>query len=193
MKFIQVGANRGYDDFYNYLKNNKVDVEMGILVECFIPHIPVLKECYSEFNNIIIENIAIKSPYEQKDKLNFFYNDCDGPNYECASLNLQHVINHNCYFPENSKILSCEVSCFTLEQLFQKYNINSLDWLSLDVEGIDSEIILTFDFEKYDIKRIEFEHIHLGYYKNSIKHMMNGLGYIQTKSLHEYDWAFEKN
>jgi len=63
--------------------------------------------------------------------------------------------------------------------------------LCLDIEGIDAEILLTFDWSKYRIKRVEFEHLHLGYYKSAIKNMMIGMGYEQVDSLHEYDWAFE--
>ena len=69
--------------------------------------------------------------------------------------------------------------------------IYEIDWLCLDVEGIDAEILLTFDWSKYSIKRVEFEHLHLGYYSNAIKNMMIGMGYKQVDSLHEYDWAFE--
>lgn len=192
MKFIQVGSNCGYDDFYNYLKNNNTKVERGILVECFTPHIESLKKCYSEFDNIEIENVAIKPPFIEENDLTFYYNNKDGPKYQCASLSIEHVIKHGQYFPD-SKILSCEVPCITLENLFEKNNIKSLDWLLLDIEGIDAEVLLTFDFMKYNIKRIEFEFKHLGYYTNAVVMMMKGMGYVQVDSLQPiYDWAFEK-
>jgi hypothetical protein len=93
---------------------------------------------------------------------------------------------------QGGEIQSFDVPAITLDQLFKKYNIKKLDWLLLDVEGIDAEIIMSFDWTKYDIGRIEFEHLHLGDNKQKIENMFLNLGYKQIKSLHEFDWAFIK-
>jgi hypothetical protein len=64
--------------------------------------------------------------------------------------------------------------------------------LCIDVEGMDAEVILTFDWKKYNIQIIEFEFIHLEYYGDPIRNMLHGMRYRQVGALHPYDWAFEK-
>ena len=192
MKVVQVGTNRANDDLSNYLLSNYEELEFCLLVEPFSLHIESIKECYSKFDNVIIENIAIRTPNQDQKDLTIYYHTNEHPNYEIASCDLSHLEKHMAWCPhlQGGEVKSFTVDCLTLEELFDKYGIYDLDLLCLDVEGIDAEILLTFDWKKYKIKKIEFEHLHLGYYKDSIKHMMIGLGYEQVPSLHEYDWAF---
>jgi hypothetical protein len=92
---------------------------------------------------------------------------------------------------KDGEIKSFTVPCITMEDLFEKYQIEELDWLLLDVEGIDAELLLSFDWKKYKIKRVEFEHLHLGNHKDQIRKMFLEMGYIERNSLHEYDWCFQ--
>lgn len=188
MKFMQVGSNRGSDDFFHYLESNKIEVEFGILVECFSPHIESLRKCYKNIPNILIDNVAIKPVNVSEMTMDFYYSTNDHPNFECASVNKKHVMKH---YPEDT-IEVCSVPVLTLEELFDIHKIKELDWLLLDIEGIDAEILLTFNWEKYNIKKIEFEWLHLQDYQYAVKMMMKGMGYVQVDSLHQYDWAFEK-
>jgi len=200
MKIVQVGANKGYDDLSNHLLSNYEKVDFALFVEPNIFHIESLKNCYEKYENTIIENIAIKSPNHSDDKLEIYYHTSD-PDYQIASCKIEHIESHldwakkynmNLYNAfKDGEIKSFVVDCITLEQLFDKYSIREIDWLCLDIEGVDAEILLTFDFKKYKIKRIEFEHLHLGHYKDAVKNMFLGMGYTQVNSLHEYDWAFE--
>lgn len=193
MKVIQIGTNRANDDLSNYLLSNYESLEFGLFVEPFSLHIDKIKECYSKFDNIIIENIAIRTPLQENKDLTIYYHTNEHPNYEIATCDLSHLEKHMAWCPhlQGGEVKSFTVDCLTLEELFSKYNIVELDLLCLDVEGIDAEILLTFDWKKYKIKKIEFEHLHLGYYKDAVVHMMKGLGYSQIDSLNQNDWAFE--
>lgn len=200
MKVVQIGSNKSYDDLSNYLLSNYENIEFGLFVEPNSFHIESIKECYQKYDNAIIENIAIKTPNYKENQLEIYYHTSD-PDYQISSCKIDHIEeslewakNNNKYLHDmfkDGEIKSFLVDCITLDELFEKYKIKELDWLCLDIEGLDAEILLTFDFQKYKIRRIEFEHLHLGYYKNSIKNMMLGMGYVQVNSLHEYDWAFE--
>jgi FkbM family methyltransferase len=193
MKVVQIGSNKGNDDLSKYLKSNFEKLDFGLFVEPNVLCIEDLKKCYSNYDNIFIENVAIKTPFQDEDELEIFYNTYDY-SMEISSCKLSHIETHTYWCPEikNGEIKSFKIPSLTLENLFEKYNIIDLDWLLLDVEGIDAEIILTFNWEKYKIKRIEFEHLHLGNFKYNIKCMMNGMGYKKINSLYEFDWAFEK-
>lgn len=194
LRVVQVGANKGNDELYNYIQENYDQLEFGLFVEANSLHIDDLAECYKNYQNIIIENIAIKVPSQNQDILTIYYHTNEHPHYGISSCNIEHLKKHMEWCPhlQGGEVKSFDVSCITLDDLFEKYSITELDILFLDIEGIDAEVLLTFDWKKYSIKRVEFEHLHLGEYGDAIKNMMIGMGYKQTTSLHEYNWAFEK-
>jgi FkbM family methyltransferase len=192
MKILQVGSNRGNDDLFQHLNSNYDKLEFILLVEANSLHIEELKKCYSKYKNLLVENIAIKPSSHYNDQMTIYYNTNDGPGYETASCKIEHIYKHEQYY-NGGEIKSFTVPCLTLEQLFDKYNIQHLDWLLLDIEGIDAEIILDFDWKKYQIKQVEIEHLHLGENAQVIEKMFFDMGYSRTNSLHFYDWSFIRN
>jgi len=192
MRIVQIGSNKGNDDLSEYLKYNVSDLTFGLFVEPNSFCISDLKNCYSNYNNVFIENVAIKTPFQDEQELEIFYNTYDH-SMEISSCKLSHVQTHTYWCPEikDGEIKSFKVPCLTLENLLDKYKIKHLDWLLLDIEGIDAEVLLSFNWEKYSIKKIEFEHLHLGNYAYNIRCMLKGMGYEQVKSLNNNDWSFE--
>lgn len=192
MKVVQIGSNKGNDDLSEYLKYNVSDLTFGLFVEPNSFCISDLKNCYSNYSNVFIENVAIKTPFQDEEELEIFYNTYDH-SMEISSCKLSHVQTHTYWCPEirDGEIKSFKVPCLTLENLLDKYQIKYLDWLLLDIEGIDAEVLLSFNWEKYNIKKIEFEHLHLGNYAYNIRCMLEGMGYKQVKSLNNNDWSFE--
>lgn len=195
LKVVQIGSNKGNDELYQYIQSTGEEIDLGIFVEANSLHIDELKKCYETYNNVYVENIAIKPPSEEKDIITIYYHTNEEPYYGIASYDIEHVKKHVEFCPhlQGGSIQSFDVSCIILDELFEKYSIQELDILFLDVEGIESEILLTFDWKKYSIKRVEFERLHLGKYHDSLLNMMLGMGYRQVDSLHQYNIAFEKN
>jgi hypothetical protein len=194
MKIVQVGANKANDELSQHLLSNYEELEFGLFVEANKLHINDIKKCYKRYKNIVVENVAIKTPLQNTDKLTIYYHTNEHPDYGMASCNIDHIKKHMEWCPhlQGGEIKSFDVSCITLEELLDRYLITELDWLYLDIEGIDAEVLLTFNWKKYQIKRIEFEQLHLGNYREAIRNMMIGMGYTQSSSLHQYDWAFER-
>ena len=192
MKVVQIGTNKANDDLSNYLKSNFKDLDFGLFVEANSVYVDDIKNCYSGYKNIFVENIAIKTPFQNEEELEIFYNTLDVSG-EISSCKYDHVYTHTIWCPAicHGEIKSFKVPCLSLESLLDKYEISYLDWLLLDVEGIDAELLLTFNWKKYNIKKIEFEHLHLGDYSYTIEHMLIGMGYKRVNSLSQNDWAFE--
>jgi FkbM family methyltransferase len=195
LKVVQVGSNKGNDELFDFISKEHSDIDFGLFVEANSFHIEDLKKCYENYKNVVIENIAIKDPSHPEDTLTIYYHTNEYPHYGIASSNIKHLEKHMEFCPhlQGGQVESFIVSCITLDDLFKKYSIYDLDILFLDIEGIDAEVLLSFDWEKYSIKRVEFEYIHLGEHEVAIKKMFSDMGYSQTDSLHEYNWAFEKN
>jgi uncharacterized ubiquitin-like protein YukD len=196
MKVVQVGSNKGNDDLSKYLLSNFNKLEFGLFVEAIPLHIPDLKKCYSKYPNIIIENVAITPPTHKEKTVDFYFLTSNGPDYGISSCSEEHIKEHINLISalEGGKILKFNLPCITLENLLDKYEVKDLDLLLLDLEGIDAEIILTFDWKKYNIKRVEFEYIHLKNKTDIIKNLFLDMGYKQIKPIDtfNYDWAFEK-
>lgn len=194
-RVVQIGANRGNDELSEYIFNNYNHIKFGLFVEANSLHIEELKKCYQNYENIFVENVAVKTPLQEENIITIYYHTADTPNFGISSCNIEHIKTH-INWPgsrlTSGEIKSFEVSCITIDKLFEKYSIHELDLLYLDIEGLDAEILLTLDWKKYKIKKVEFEFIHTGYYKDALKNMMIGMGYVQVNSLHEFNWAFEK-
>ena len=200
MKLIQIGANRGDDELSKHIKKNYDKLDFALFVEANPLHIEDLKKCYAGYENVFIENIAVKPLSYEQDTLKLYYYEDDAPLYLVTSCIKSHIEKHYRHlerhygYPNYSedKLHQFEVPALTIDELFLKYNIQELDWLLLDVEGIDAELLLNMDWKKYNIKKIEYEHLHLGENKKSIEKIFKELGYIKTISLHPFDDAWIK-
>jgi len=111
--------------------------------------------------------------------------------------------NGKCYFQENGffgKIAdknTGNTDCFTLEYFLD--NINSpkvIDYMSIDVEGAEYDIIKNFPFDKYFIKYITIEHNAYGEnfgLKNSINSVLSKYFDIEKENVGNFeDWYVNK-
>ncbi len=78
--------------------------------------------------------------------------DFDGKTfyYENSPINQQNSLDDK----GGNKI---EVGAYKLNTLLEKYNINSIDYLNIDVEGAEYKVISSINFEKYNPKLISIE------------------------------------
>ena len=72
--------------------------------------------------------------------------------------------------------------------------MHHVDYLFIDVEGLDAEIILNFPIEKYDIKNIQIEYLHLKDKYEAVESKMHNLNYTKHNGLdvQQYDKLFSK-
>jgi len=91
-----------------------------------------------------------------------------------------------------SKVEETWVEYTTIEKIFKQNSIIECDWVVIDAEGIDAELILSFDWESYNVSRIEFEHTHLDYNAKAVNAYLTSMGYMQVPSLNpDEDVAYE--
>lgn len=188
MVIVQLGANKGNDGLTKWLKDNNPEITQLVLVEPFNVHHSSLEECYAHIENKVIESSAVGV---EPGRFTLYYTHHDAPFYHVASLTKDHVVKH--YNPE-VPIEELEIEVKTLEQLLDDRGLTKVDWLLVDIEGVDADVILTFPWSKFDIQRVDIEWLHLGEKLPAIVQMFKDLGYNQTKArdLEGYDIAFEK-
>jgi FkbM family methyltransferase len=186
---IQVGTNNGNDhvrDFCRIIEPNFI-----LLVEPFSVHKKSIVKSYSGISNVLLEEVAIMpTPVE---KTTLYFHDKDGPigdsrhSYEVASIDPEHLVKHGY---SKSELKSFTVPCKTLSQLFDSYSIKNIDYLFLDIEGIDFEVLQSIDFDRYTIYNLQIECIHLD--QNKLISFMAEKGYRIGVSLNKFDAMFVK-
>ena len=195
LSVVQLGTNKANDDLSDLILKNYSKLKFGLFVEANPIHRKDIEECYSRYKNAIVENIAIKKSSEDtSETLTFFVNTNDGPDYQIASTKIEHIQKHMETVPHliGGSIETFEVPCISLEQLFDKYNVKELDLLAIDLEGMDGEVLLNLDLSKYNIKKIEFEQLHLGETRDRVESHLLRSGYSRINATHEFNYAFRK-
>ena len=162
--FIEFGATNGIKDSNTYMLEKQLGWT-GALVE-------PIKSFYSELSknrNVICLNKVVYS--ENGKKINFFENEIK----ELSTIKgFENNDSHNREL-KNSKEYVIET--ISLDVLIDEYiKLKEIDYLSIDTEGSEFEILKSVDLDKYKFKFISVEH---NYSKNreEIYHLLTDKGY----------------
>lgn len=201
MIFVQIGAGASDLDprtnfnegFASFVKK-KVDKNKKIfLVEANPKNIKYLKKSWKKYKNVKIFNIAIVAKKIKK-KIKMFYCKEDCPHYQTMSTSFGHVKKH---YP-NNKIDFIFVDTISINNFFNNnFATREVDYLAMDVEGLEYAIIMNLNLNKFIIKNISFEYLHLSKTekKKIVKklqingYFFNGYGFDKNN----FDWLFSKN
>lgn len=156
---VQIGVSDANDHVFDLIKEIKENI-FPIFIEPNPYCIPLIKKKYEFLPLKIISNIAISNTNENK--IMYFPPWFESGDAAVASLDKQHVIAHQ--IPENT-IKTLNVNCFTLNTFLNtilglQTPTDSIDYLFIDTEGHDCNIILSIDFSKISFDMICFEYIH---------------------------------
>lgn len=185
----KTGLNRcGFTEFIK--KDSKINDKI-FLIEANPKNISKLEESYKNFNNARILNLGVTA--SKNNEITFFYTEDDAPYYMVCSTKINHVLKH---YP-NSKINEFKIKTVSVNNLFKDYiKEKNIDYLSIDLEGIDFEILMSLNLNDYNIKNISFEYLHLN--KKQKKQLVNyllkygysycGFGY----DINNFDFLFKK-
>lgn len=140
--FIEFGAANGVSNSNTFLLEKKFNWK-GILVE---PAKKFYKELKKKRNCYIENKIVYK---DSKSKLMFY----ETYNPELSSINLNNKYNRD--FVQSKY----ELETISLNDLLKKYNMPKIiDYLSIDTEGSEYDILSNFNFEEFKFKIITCEH-----------------------------------
>jgi len=198
MYLIQIGSGSAnydtyvQDGFTNFVKKKNIEDPIFI-IEANPVHLKNLKKYWENKKNVKIFNFAIIPDNIQKEKMTFFYSLNDYPNYQIFSNSKLFVEK---YFPKetiNEKV----VECIKISKFLDENRITNIDYLSLDIEGMDYEVLINLDLNRFKIKNISFEHLHLSLWQKvkiilklvKNRYFFSGMGFDIRKS----DWMFTKD
>ena len=202
MVFVHLGAGAGdldpganfRDGFTEFVKKNKKKNKKIIVVEANPKNIPKLKLTWKSYKNVKIFNFAICDNQFNKKKMKLYFASEDGPHYQVMSHKKNHVLKH---YPNSKKIKFIEVEVKKIRD-FMKENFEdqAIDYFSIDIEGLDYMVLNNLDLEKYNIKNISFEYLHLTFFQKlkiilkliGNNYFYNGYGIDHNN----FDWTFKK-
>ncbi|WP_407896714.1 FkbM family methyltransferase [Scytonema sp. NUACC26] len=160
--FVQVGSNDAShgDPLCHFIhKWNWA----GIMIEPVEYVFKRLEKNFSQFENIILENVAVSSESGVKE----FYHlaECDDlpiTYNQLGSFLLETVLKNSSWIPDiKERIVTTQIKCLTFQEICRKNHVSNIDILHIDTEGYDFEIIKMIDFECVKPMVILYEHKHL--------------------------------
>lgn len=166
--FVQIGAGAGdrdpntdyRDGFSEFVKaQDPRTIDNVVLVEPNPANIAKLQECWINYPQAAVFQIGIVPDNVEVKSMEFFWAPEDGPHFQVFSCIPEHVLKH---YPD-TKLESIHVQVLKLSDFLTKILGNrAVDYLALDIEGLDAEILLNTDFSKLNVANISFETLHLG-------------------------------
>ena len=152
-----------------------------ILVEPIIKYINKLKCNYSisfpeyeikYINKAISNSNGLTTMYYPTETKDLYWIE------QCSSLDKEYILNHG----YKGEIKSQQIEKITLNKLIKDNQIELLDFLIIDTEGHDYEILITLDFNLLKPKYIQFEHLHMDGFKIFNRNYKNLCKYLEENN-----------
>ena len=179
--FIEIGVNDGVCISNSLLLEEKYDWK-GICVE---PIPEVYKNLCINRPNTLCCDMAV---YNKSNEIVKFDVSACGLLSGIAS----DIDCHKTKVDSNKRTI--DVLTITLDDLLEKYNApNFIEYLSIDTEGSEFEILKVFNFNKYIFGLIDVEHNYIQPKREKIKQLLLDNGYIYIGENHHDDRYHHKS
>ena len=153
----------------------KILPEKVLLVEPVPHNVVEIKKNLNNLEGIIIEQFALSD----KNEIRNFYFVKNTSIHKLkkhwssgiGSFNKQHLLDHKSkrFKIEEEDIDKISIEAIRFKDLVDKYNINQIDKLLVDVEGSEFAILNDIDLSSINIKKIIFEYKHFDGYQTTGK------------------------
>jgi len=172
--FVDIGASHPIDQNNTYFFE-KLGWE-GIVVEARKCQYELLKEKRS----CICENVAISSKREVRKflEINGPLDGLSGLLEGYSASHLIRIVRELLTYGGSMDIL--DVECIPLSDLFEKHKVELIDYLSIDVEGMELAILKTIDFDAVKIRCLTVEN---NYKDSELSNFIMSKGYRKVGDL----------
>jgi len=133
--YIEIGANHPFQTSNSYLFYRKHGAS-GVLVEANHQLVQQLKAARPK-------DEIVEAAVSARHDATILFHQCAIP--ELSGLNKAHIES----FKKNAPIEPVTVANIHINALFERYAARQIDYLSIDVEGVDIELLEAMNFEKY--------------------------------------------
>jgi len=169
MRLVQVGCHTGNDPFFDYVKAKQDEIEKVVIIDALPSSVDICEESYRA--NIAPENLtkltfiraAVVANEDHEDTVDFFVprnehsGDAEVKYTAFSSTDRDHLTRHRV-----TDVKKISVPAFTLDEVFEQQRLGEkIDRLDLDAEGLDADILLALNLERFDIPFVCFENLHV--------------------------------
>ena len=160
--YCQVGALDGitHDPIFPLIQKHGL---RGVLLEPQSRMFETLKSNYARFSNFTFVNAAI-ADVDGTRELYTIKEGAEGPDWlrGVSSFSEEVLLRHAGSVPNLRSMIRTEVvRTVTFDTLFRECGVNDIDLLQIDTEGYDAKVLKLFDFSKWKVAVVQFEHKHL--------------------------------
>ena len=181
---VQIGAFSGNDKVYDILK--KEITANALLIEPVPWVFEELKNNYKKIANpdrLLFDNSVINI-YDGECEFYAINNKQYSENWaiQLSSLKLTLIKEHEQFLKNNElEYQKLILPCINSLSLIKKYNITDIEFLKIDVEGLDYDLVKGWPYDKVKPKYFQFEFAHLDGKINSRKSFFSMDLFLNTK------------
>ena len=147
---IQIGCNDGNDLVYNFTKNLKNPYKIHLVDASS----EALNKCKIQYQNTNSSFHYLAITPNNTEYITLFVPENDAASQH-SSLQLEHLKKHG-----HENIKEIQVPAKQINKFLDESHLGSIDYLFIDVEGLDVDLVNAIDFAVFDIKNIRFEILH---------------------------------
>jgi FkbM family methyltransferase len=172
--FVEIGGYDGITGSNTYYLEKNLNWD-GIVIECFPES---FDKCKINRKCKLVDRAIYKISNETIEMLIPEGEEISGGNKQLCGLN-GYIKNESLMHFNNSykKSRIINVKTVSFNDLMEDNNVKEIDYLSLDIEGYELEVLKTINFKKYIIKYLTVEHGNVINYKNDINNFLTSNGF----------------
>ena len=160
--YVEIGVGDGFQNSNTYILENDFNWK-GILVEPSKQY----HKSLAKRKGLLEKKLVYKSDNEQ---FQFYQNG--------QLSTIEKYINSDHHSARRKKDTIYSVDSISIETLLKKYNApKMINYISIDTEGSEFDIIENFNFNMYDIKFVTIEHNFNDENRKKIRNLMKKFGY----------------
>lgn len=151
MNIIQIGCYNGQDDVRAYIIENYNCIDKAILIDGNKKYVEECKLAYNNLPQVEVLHYAVVA--DSRNTVNFYISERAPEECTTSKAYMDSSVYKDTY-------TVTEVPAINLNTLFRQYNLNRIDRLYIDAEGMDIDIVNSIDFNTFEIPYLCFEHLH---------------------------------
>jgi FkbM family methyltransferase len=154
--FVQVGACDGvsFDFLYDFVTTHRLK---GIAIEPLPDLYKELKANYADYPGVVPLNVGLHSTATEMKMYRIASDAEDLPEWVkgISSMDPEH---HKLYNVATKHVVTESVQCTSWKGFVEQHHVTRIDYLQLDTEGYDYEILEMLDLQQLRPAVIKFEH-----------------------------------
>ena len=172
--FLDIGAYDGITGSNTYFLEKNLNWK-GLLVECN----PELVDICRQNRTSILCNKAIYK--ESNTKIDFMIprgQEIHGGKAQLGGIkDFLRPESVNCFYESYKSNSIVQVDTININELLEQHEMYEIDYMSLDVEGYELEILKQIDLKKFKIHYLTVEHANIPHYQHNINTYLLSQGY----------------